>query len=126
VIPGKSATLRTLSNVAEIEVTPPGKEKFSVNRSAGNTFVVHDTGATGIYSVREGDSNEVSQRFAVNLLDENESNLNVREILEIGYHEIKGERDWIPARIELWKWVLVVCLVVLFVEWYIYNKRVYI
>jgi hypothetical protein len=43
-----------------------------------------------------------------------------------GTSEVKGESAWQPARKEIWKWILAGALLVLMVEWYIYNKRVYL
>jgi hypothetical protein len=37
-----------------------------------------------------------------------------------------GSAGWEPARREMWKPLLVAALLVLFCEWYVYNRRVYI
>jgi hypothetical protein len=76
--------------------------------------------------VREGSAKQVGQRFAVNLFDSRESNLVPRDKLEIGHEEIKGTKTKEQARQEIWKWILIVGLLVLIFEWYIYNKRVYL
>ena len=62
----------------------------------------------------------------MNLLDRTESNLAVRDELKLGYNDIQGTRTSVPAREEFWGWVVLVALVLITVEWYIYNRRVFI
>jgi hypothetical protein len=44
--------------------------------------------------------------------------------IRIGYVEVEGQRRLEPARREIWRELLLVGLLVLGVEWYIYNRRV--
>jgi hypothetical protein len=48
------------------------------------------------------------------------------ENLTIGFVEVVAQPRNADIRKELWKAVLVLALVVLLAEWYIYNRRVYI
>lgn len=79
---------------------------------------------------------EVSKRFAVNLFDRQESDVRLRasqqeagpgvDAIRIGYTDVTAQAGGAPARKELWQLLLVVALVVLLAEWYVYNRRVYI
>ncbi len=40
--------------------------------------------------------------------------------------EVAGKMERVPATHEFWTWILVGALVVLLLEWYIYNRRVFI
>ncbi len=57
------------------------------------------------------------------MLDANESNIEPREEIRIGTERFVTGRDLSQPR-ELWKVILVLAVVLLMVEWYIYNKRV--
>ncbi len=62
----------------------------------------------------------------VNLLDPRESNLAVRDELAIGYDDIEGTTTNVPARQEYWTWVILFAILILLLEWYVYNRRVLI
>jgi hypothetical protein len=64
----------------------------------------------------------------VNLFSSSESDLVPAEKLEIGNQETKANKGASKSdlRRELWKPILLLGLVVLMAEWYIYNKRVYL
>ena len=76
----------------------------------------------GIYDVK-WDGGQRS--FAVNLFDPEESNLVPREEIHLGSTRIvTGEAHSQPR--EIWKWVVLAALLLLLLEWYIYNRRIYI
>jgi hypothetical protein len=89
-------------------------------------FGFSDTRNLGAYDVFEGD--KLVQRFTVNLFDPLESDIRPREenTIRIGYVDVEGETAFEPSRFELWKYLLVLALGVLLLEWYIYNRRVYL
>ena len=123
--PGAPVAIRSSSTRPEIEVRVPSGEMFTVPRGRMNTFQFSRTGEIGVYDVSE--ESQVTQQFAINLFDGSESDVRVRsEPIQIGYVGVEGEPAWEPARRELWKLLLLLALAVLLVEWYIYNKRVYI
>ena len=95
-------------------------------RRADNTFVFGSTAKTGIYSITDNESGEVDQLFSVNLLDAMESNLAVREKLEIGFEEIEGTVKTVAETKQYWTWVALAALCILMLEWLIYNRRVFI
>jgi hypothetical protein len=123
--PGEVVSLRTSSPIDSIQVKPPQDTPFTVRRDGQSAFVIPNTDELGIYEVREGSSTKVSQRFSVNLFDTRESDLMPGPI-EIGHEKVKGEVALEPTRRELWKWILLLGLVVLVFEWYVYNRRVYL
>ena len=68
------------------------------------------------------------QRFTVNLFDTLESNIAPAkdESIQIGHVKVEGHAGYQPVRQETWKWLVLAGLVVLLLEWYIYNRRVYV
>ncbi len=124
--PGNSITLRSASTAETIEVRTPSGKSFPLKREKAETFSFSGTDELGIYRVEE--PRQEPRRFAVNLFDSAESNINPRPdgAIRIGYVKVEGESLWQGARRELWKALLLGALVVLCLEWYIYNRRVYV
>ncbi len=124
--PGDSVVIRSSAPVKSISIELPSERREKIAPEVENRFEFTGTDELGIYRVREGSSEEVSHRFAVNLFDIQESNLQIKEEIPIGQEDVKGQSSWQPARKELWKWLLIVGLCVLIFEWYVYNRRVYL
>lgn len=116
-------------------VTPSGR-RSQVVRDRSGLYQFQETDELGVYEVRHND--QTVHRFAVNLFHRDESDVAVRvqadpesetgEVapVRIGFEDVKAESSWKPARRETWRWLLLAALVVLVVEWYIYNRRAYI
>ncbi len=124
--PGQPLAWRSASPVDEISVRPPSGPTTKVQRGPLNTFPITETSQVGVYEVREGNSSQPTGRFAINLFDANESDLLPRTSVRLGHVEVKQGEAWQPARHDAWKWILLVALAVLAVEWYIYNRRVHV
>jgi hypothetical protein len=134
--PGRPVELRVAGSDAEIKVVDPAGKEYPIKRSTQDLFQFHDTQQLGVYEVRHGDA--VTERFAVNLFDRKESDVRVRPSqdpeapvaqaadIRIGHVDVKAEVGRAPTRKEIWKAVLACALAVLVIEWYIYNRRVYL
>ena len=140
--PGRPIELRAPANVDRLTVVAPGGREFPITRSAQDSFQFAATDVPGVYVVFQGDTvrqgDASVQRFAVNLFDRAESDVGVRPSqdpesqtlrpadIRIGDADIAAVTDRTPARHELWKVLLAGALFVLVLEWYIYNRRVYL
>lgn len=82
-----------------------------------------DTNQTGFYRWRAGDE---SQTVPVNLFDDRESMIAAVENVRLGAAESKDVSREYKSRLELWKWLALAGLLLLVLEWYIYNRRVYV
>jgi hypothetical protein len=134
--PGQSVDLKAPPAVGELTVAGPRRSETTVARSDQDQFPFTATEVPGIYAVRHGET--VVERFAVNLFDRAESDVAVRPTqdpesstvrpadIRIGHVDVAASTDRTPARREAWKVVLACALFVLLLEWYIYNRRVYI
>ena len=111
--------------VPSVQVQSPRKDRFEIPKETSNTYIFGRTDELGVYDVREGSGQKVSQQFAVNLYDTRESDLKPKDII-LGQEEIKGQTGKQASRQELWKWLLLAAIGVLIFEWYIYNRRVYL
>jgi hypothetical protein len=125
ILPGAPATLRLASGTRRASVQTPRGERLTLEAQREGSFVFTQTDELGVYQVYEDEGSQVRQQFAVNLFDSRESDLTPAEKLNIGYEEVQAARGTLPQRRELWRWLVLVALAVLFLEWYVYNRRVY-
>jgi hypothetical protein len=121
--PGQVKTLRPDLAVAQLEVADPAGTTHRLNRGTRADFSFGDTERVGVYRVAwEG---AWQRNFAVNLLDPAESNIEPRGTVRIGAEPVTSGKERGQPR-ELWKWFALVALGLLLLEWYVYNRRVYI
>ncbi len=137
--PGQPVTLRVESAAGQAEVTSAtGRTVERLTRTSLGTFVAAETGRTGLYHARWGADGGLV--FAVNQFDLRESDLAPRGLvpegvppaqadaykIKIGYSPVAGTPTLKPSRKDWWKPLAALALGVVLVEWYIYNRRVYI
>jgi von Willebrand factor type A domain/Aerotolerance regulator N-terminal len=124
--PGQPIMLKSNATAEELTVRSPEGTTFAVPRRQGSAFQFNDTNELGAYEVSAG--SKIVERFTVNLFDPAESDIPPAKdkSIQIGSVTIAGQANYEPVRQETWKWLLLAGLVVLLVEWYIYNQRVYV
>jgi hypothetical protein len=115
--------LRPEADVKSLTITPPTGAPATIQRGSRPEFLFTATGQLGTYRVLRDDG--FVRHFAVNLLDPNESNLEPRSILKFGTDEIEAGAQRRQPR-ELWQWIALASLAVLAIEWYVYNRRVFV
>ena len=121
--PGEQKILTIGSAVKEIEVQTPTGESIKLERGTRADFVFGNTGEQGVYEAR-WEPNQL-RRFAVNLFDSEESNIEPRNVVQIGAEKITaGEARKQPR--ELWRWFVLGALFFVLVEWWVYNQRVHV
>ncbi len=126
-LPGVPITLRPDLTSSMVTIIKPDGDMWTADIGPEPTIFA-DTGEIGVYELRyQGDSGENSAedstgRFAVNMSDSVESNINPKESLKIGQIEItQAGRDDKGQR-ELWPWFVIITLFVLSLEWWIYHR----
>jgi hypothetical protein len=121
--PGDVKPIRPDRALKEIEVEDPDGKTKTLTRGTRAEFLFGETNKVGVYKVKWDGQEQYG--FAVNLLDSRESNLEPRPAIDIGEERIAaGETHSAPR--EIWKWVALGALLLLLLEWYIYNRRVYV
>ena len=130
VSPGEPMVLRPEAGFRFVQLTTPAKQTLKLPRGDRNEIVFADTDSVGIYRYQVGtDANEKKldvepmRGFAVNLLDVNESNIEPRGSIRIGSERILAGEEKQKTR-EIWKWILLLAVVLLVVEWFIYQRRI--
>ncbi len=137
--PGRPVVIHAETHGSTISVTgPAGGSAETVARNTQGSFVYNKAATTGVYLAQWEGNGKLP--FAVNLFDERESDLAPRGMIpegtpaeleegyriKIGYNTVVGTQKAPAVRKDVWWWFALLALGVLLVEWYIYNRRVYI
>ena len=103
------------------EILPPNQPWQPHQREdMDRQWIYNETFKQGIYRFRQGQRSEV---FSTNLLDPSESDNGPRETLQLGnYGQMEPTRQE-RAQLQSWRWILLVALGILMLEWFIYHKR---
>ncbi len=100
--------------------TPSGALRVP-GRDENGALVLAATDEIGIYEVVLG--GETGARLPVALLSARESTLAPREKISFGEFEVEVTAAMEQGTRHLWKWFALAALAFLFVEWYVYNRR---
>ena len=122
--PGGTKKLRPDTTAKEIEVygpENPDSHPDRLQRGSQGDFVCNNTEQLGVYRVTWPGG---QHGFAVNLLDEKESDIQPREKIAIGTTTLKAGQERGSVR-ETWKWVALAALVLVLLEWAFYHRRVF-
>ncbi len=122
--PGELLKFRTSLPFDTVNVIGPEGRKTKLLPRPDKTFVLNDTSRSGLYAIQAPVQDSVDIVLPVNLFDRNESNVVVRDKMTLGYKELAGEIASEPTRQQYWMWFLLLALVILVLEWYIFNKRI--
>ena len=100
-----------------VNVTMPDGETREV-AAHDSTAIFADTFRAGVYQVGGG------QPFAASLTSEAESDTTPRETLKTRAGEISGVAETFYSEREWWRWIALLALAVLAVEWWAYHRRI--
>jgi hypothetical protein len=138
-LPGRSVTLRLDAPQEKVRVTgPDGKLAETLSRAPQGTYNFGGAERTGIYQARWDPDGLLP--FVVNQFDFRESDIAPRGLvpegtppekaeafkIKIGYNAVAGTKGLRTSRKDWWVPFAVAALGVLLLEWYIYNRRVYV
>jgi hypothetical protein len=122
--PGEAFTVAAADGATSVTVRTPEGEKVSVPVRGDELAAFGSTNRIGIYTatpVVEGDDAR-----AVSLLSDEESLIAPNREFRIAAGEFTSSEEVERTNQPLWPYVLMALGVILFFEWFIYNKRVFI
>ncbi|MEC8555855.1 MAG: BatA and WFA domain-containing protein [Planctomycetota bacterium] len=123
--PGQPGVLNLASRFDEVEVVDPLGKSTKLNRAGGPQLIHTQTDELGFYRVKPVGDDRTLQMFTVNLFSDRESDIAPAEEVLIGAQNVGASSDQKDiSRIEYWRWLLALALVLLAVEWYLYNRRI--
>lgn len=133
--PGSVVADRVPYGASSIRLKRPGGETEELTANEGN-IVFGPVTRTGVYEVswdgpggptdiKNGDRSV--RTYAANLLDSAESDLAAADRVELASKEAsaKAGSSGVSDK-RLWPWLLLACLAVVMLEWFVYNKKVHV
>ncbi len=107
----------------EILPAPDGRIVYGPIQTTG-PYWVQWTGSAGASDMKE--DGRVIRHYAANLLDAPESDLRAAQSLGLSNRIVAANSEGQIKRLkEWWPWLLIGALVVMMLEWWIYNRKVY-
>lgn len=105
------------------EITKPDGSTDKIQLDPIRPVYFGNTEKAGIYTLKSG---EITEQYAVNLLDRNETSITPSESINISRAEIQAEKENIVKNKELWRFFIIIALLFLMLEWYIYSRRAWL
>ncbi len=123
--PGQPAVLSLANRFDKVRVTGPTGKTQTMERAGQPNLIYTQTDDLGFYQTQPLDGDRLLQLFSVNLFSEQESNIVVAPEVAIGTVTVAANQVQTDiVRLELWRWLLAIALIVLSAEWYLYTRRV--
>jgi len=127
--PGDPFAIYPPTDAATVLVTTPWGATLPATRGGAKEFFFDETREVGLYEARFAAEGPAFQQQVVNLFDPRESDLRPAETITHGYTDTQreaapGEEGYEPARREAWPYVVLACLVVVLVEWFVFCRRI--
>ena len=126
-LPGEPITMALPVGSGSVEVLRPDGVVEEGFLGAGGRFSWGPVLQAGIHEVSwnaPGVSTRSSVVVAVNMLDGLEGQIDSADELNLSVERITGTRRSRSALVSVWPWLLVVGLLILVLEWYVYHRRV--
>lgn len=120
--PGDTLRIALPADARTTRLTRPDGRQVSLAADESGVVRYADTTMVGIYRVEPGP--EGREAFAVNLEDSRESEISPRTGLTIGTTRVVSGEVIRMATPEIWRWFVGAALLIVVVEWIVYNRRV--
>lgn len=120
---GECLVIQPGDQTGEVAVVDPTGAAHRVRVEARRGAAFGRTRHAGVYTARLPDKKQRS--FAVNLLSSDESDIAPRESFELE-SKVVTSRGVVRARREIWPHVALAAVILLMVEWYMFNRRVWV
>lgn len=122
---GQSLSIRPPFEATGVRVTPPdgSTRDLPIDRQ---TLVFADTETPGVYQIDVLNVSDIIQTgsFAVNLFAPGESNITPQTSISLSGNEVAPSAREEIGQQEFWPWVALLALIVLLIEWYVYQRRI--
>lgn len=124
VAPGDPVALPAPPQVNEVTIHRPDKVEDRVTASGDQMIHYARTRTVGPYRVEPGLPG--NDRFAVNLFNQVESLIAPAAVVVLGAESFNAGVETIEVAKPAWSYFLLAILVLLLLEWFVYNRRVFV
>ena len=119
--PGDALSILPQTDVEKIVIASPSNQVFTLPADQTTFTQTHELGFYAVNFLSK-DSTTV-EYFAVNLFDENESDIQPRASIQVGREAVKPTASRQVGQRELWAWLAGLALLVLMIEWQAYHRK---
>ena len=124
VTPGEPVTLPVPERTTEAKVHRPDGQTDTVPAGGYQTINYARTRKVGTYRIEPGVPGQ--DVFAVNLFNPSESRVEPAATVHIGAERVETQAATVEVNQPAWPFLLMALLVILLLEWVVYNRRVYV
>lgn len=134
--PGAVLSDRLPGVVSGVRVQPPRGEPQQLRAAPDGRIVFGPISSTGVYSVSwdgaagptdGGEGGRPSRNFASNLFDARESDLAASGEVELASKVVQARTEGSSdADRKLWPWLMLGALLIIMLEWFVYNRKVHV
>jgi hypothetical protein len=119
--PGESLSLQPQTDVERIVIASPSNQAYTLPPNQAAFTQTHELGYYAVNLI-SADSNTI-EYFAVNLFDDKESNIQPRNVVQVGQVAVTPTASQQVGQRELWPWLAALALIVLMIEWQVFHRR---
>jgi hypothetical protein len=124
--PGESIALTMNRKYPKVEIVAPDGKRIQQERGDQQSIIFSQTDQIGPYEVFAEGQAQPLERFTVNLFSPKESSLKPQRELSLGEETIPESVSTLWGRRELWRPLLLLALAFLALEWFVFNRRIWI
>lgn len=124
--PGETIAAQVPAGAEKATIAAPGPRIDKITVTDRRSFTYARTEKAGLYRCTFDDARNSAEVFAANVLDPVESNIAPAKELRLGSGSVVGVEEDVKVNEPLWPYAVAAALVILLIEWWIYNKRVMI
>ncbi|MFQ5428728.1 MAG: VWA domain-containing protein [Phycisphaerae bacterium] len=124
--PGDTITIPVPPGAESLQIDRPDGQREAIDVGGRVTAMYAKTQQCGLYRASFDDPNETTEAYAANTLDATESLITPNPALSIGSEKVETVAKEVKANRPLWPYAVGAALVILLLEWWVYNKRVMI
>lgn len=126
ILPGQSIALKVGQRFNEVQVVDPQGNTSTAARGSMSQILYTQTDNKGIHEVFPKDSEELLERFSVNLFSPRETQITPLSEIGFGGEKVAAAPAQAPSRFEFWRWLTAIALGLLTVEWIVYLRRIFL
>ena len=119
---GEVIDFQLTENIKSARLTLPVDTNLDISPNQDGRIIFDKTVLSGLYKFDI--SSTKAKYFGVNLLNSEESNILPKETLSIGDKKITALKEKIILQKEIWKYFVLIVIILLVIEWLIYHKRI--
>lgn len=126
IAPGDTFSVATPPGAQEMTVVRPDGTEDDIDIDDRHTMTYGRTREVGPYFAKFDDKDKTIETYCANILDTTESTIRANKNLTLSGQAVESVSGDVEVNEPLWPWAVGLALVLLLVEWWIYNRRVMI